>query len=107
MPPRAEFVGSIYLIGLYVLDNKPWDAKSDSLLARIIGMFSEGTLRAHSDQMYVRVQGAWRQEPKLPPAMVTGIEDAMARAQYLLLKLMDYRASATHCNLLPAADIHG
>ena len=87
-PPDDNYIGALRIIGMYLTDNCQWDSKSDYLLARIVGMFSIGQLRAHTDQVYKKKQGAFTRTAQLPDDIRFNIEQSTARARYLLLKLM-------------------
>ena len=85
--PPQRIVHAMRIIGMYLADTLQWDAKSDYLLARLVGMFSLDRLRHHADAAFFKKQGAWQRASYLQADICFDIEQALARARYLLYHL--------------------
>jgi hypothetical protein len=87
--PTQEQVGGLSIIGLYLEMATLWDSKSDTLLARIIGLLAGKTLRAHPDACYQYESGGWEATKALPQHVVLYVESSIALAKYIFKELQD------------------
>jgi hypothetical protein len=78
---------ALTIIAMLLLGKMIWDAKSDALLARVVGALSGDELRAHSDAIRRYENGAWRRLSSLPADLILRMEEALNLAKYLCLVL--------------------
>ena len=78
---------ALTIIAMFFLGKMIWDAKSDALLARVVGALSGDELRAHSDAIRRYESGAWRRLSSLPADLILRMEEALNLAKYLCLVL--------------------
>ena len=78
---------ALTIIAMFLLGKMIWDAKSDALLARVVGALSGDELRAHSDAIRRYENGAWRRLSSLPADLILRMEEALNLAKNLCLAL--------------------
>ena len=79
---------ALLVVALSLQPGIQWDARSDLLVARLLGLLFAAELRAHPDSVYSYADGGWRRIQAITGSVLQKLEAALTRSRSCFISLL-------------------